>query len=188
MKRIFVGIPLPAPVKNRVVEYILRMKTDPELAKLPWVSPEKMHITLQFFGSISDESILHISNVLKEVSERFKESSVEFAQLGAFPNLKNPRVILIHVNDQQHILKDIAEAIGRQCEDDFEFPEEREFVPHLTLCRVKIPNRKLKTNFQNFIDDFREKLEVKELILYESKPLQGGVRYDALERFLLQRS
>ena len=135
MIRSFLAIELPKPILKRIEE----VQGDLRLthADVGWVSPEKIHLTLKFFGNIEES---RIDPIFKSIEEPLRETlpfSLKVRGVGAFPHLKNPRVIWIGLVDEREVLTSFQKQIETQLEKIGFQPENRPFHPHLTLGRVK---------------------------------------------------
>ena len=64
--RTFIAINLPEEIKEKLAEYQLKW---PELP-CRWTKKENLHITLIFLGYLSDEELLNLSKITKEVAKR----------------------------------------------------------------------------------------------------------------------
>jgi 2'-5' RNA ligase len=103
-----------------------------------WVSPEQIHLTLQFLGEVPAEQVMQVSRALDGLAEH---AAFEFQidGVGTFGSHQSPRVVWVGVRMPNQPLTDLRKA----CEDrlaELGFPREaRAFKPHLTLGRVKDP-------------------------------------------------
>ncbi len=134
--RSFIAIELPQSVKNRLEHIEVKWKQG-GYAGIKWVDPKGIHITLRFLGNISSEQIIRIRKVLEETTKEISCFHLEIADLGAFPNLRQPRVIWVAINGEVDKLSRLQQKIDFLLES-CGFPKEsRPFSPHLTLARLK---------------------------------------------------
>jgi 2'-5' RNA ligase len=102
-----------------------------------WVRPEGIHLTLKFFGDISEIAVVEISAVAGKAAAAVGTFELAIGGAGIFPDMKRPRIIWLGMNG------DVARLVTFQKElehalQEFGFPrEERPFRPHLTLGRIK---------------------------------------------------
>jgi 2'-5' RNA ligase len=134
--RVFVAVKI---TNSQVLEEIKRVQEDLERAgiKAKMVELENMHITLQFIGEIPHEKVLLIQRNLQEV--KASPFTIEFEGLGAFPNIRNPRVIWVGVKKGADELSALARAVQQAVALSRIRFESEEFTPHLTIARVKAP-------------------------------------------------
>ena len=99
------------------------------------VEPYNLHITLRFIGEVRRGVVEEIGRALREV--KFKAFNVTFKGLGAFPSIANPRVVWVGVSEGHKELLSLREDVERILRR-LGIPAEREeFIPHLTLARIK---------------------------------------------------
>ena len=96
---------------------------------------DQIHFTLQFLGEIDEEKCQRVKNVLKKME--FSQFELSLQCVGAFPNLKNPRVVWIGCdNTGARKLSSLAKEIGKNLAA-IGFDKGKKFKPHLTVFRVK---------------------------------------------------
>jgi len=105
---------------------------------------------------------------------------------GVFKSFRDPRVIWVGIRSQERLTmmyNTIAEGLKYIGFDI----EERQFRPHLTLGRIKSVREtdNLKSFLERYKDTEFQKVEVKEVILFESILLQTGPIYRPLAKFPL---
>ncbi len=107
--------------------------------EIRWVRPEGIHLTLKFFGYISESDIENISLVVKNNTGGVRPFKLNIRKAGVFPGASRPRVLWLGIDG------DVSTLIGLQREIDLGLQaygfkiEERPFKPHLTLARIKEP-------------------------------------------------
>ena len=134
--RSFIAIELPRNVKKGLEQIEYKMKQG-GYAGIKWVNPEGIHVTLKFLGNISSGQIIEISKVLKETTQEIYPFHLEIAGLGAFPNLRQPRVLWVAINGEVDKLSRLQQRIDSLLASCGFLKESRPFVPHLTLARLK---------------------------------------------------
>jgi 2'-5' RNA ligase len=153
---------------------------------IKWVSPENIHITLKFFGETAVDLIPRINKTLTRVSMDFSPFPLELEELGIFGSKYQPRVLWIGIKDNS-LLESLGNAVLDRLEPEG-WPRDRQnFVPHLTLARIK--KLKDRERFQKVIDDNRDEfslaLEVSDFHLFESRLSKTGPEYIKLETYEL---
>jgi 2'-5' RNA ligase len=115
-------------------------KTD---ARVQWVQPGSIHLTLKFLGDIEEMRVEEICRTLAKTAESTPSFTVEVGGLGVFPDLRSPRVLWLGLSEraggQQPVqaLTHLAGAVDRAL-GALGFPvESKPFRPHLTLARIK---------------------------------------------------
>ena len=98
-----------------------------------------IHITLKFFGNITEEQVTDLSEAVTALAANQEPFTLTVTDAGAFPSPKSPRVVWLGVGGEL----DVAQEFYRRLEIAFAAlgfpPEDRPFSPHLTLGRVKSP-------------------------------------------------
>lgn len=173
--RLFVAIPLPDPIKQRINN--LRDLSLP----VRWAKPETFHLTLKFIGEVDDSSVKNIRSALYDVpwDEPFE---VELAQTGAFPAAKRPRVIWCGVRPQEPVIA-LQDKIVRVL-DRFEITEdEKSYHPHVTFGRVRKPIRDVSEFIRLNENITIGRIEVDRFCLYSSELKKGGAVHTIIETY-----
>jgi RNA 2',3'-cyclic 3'-phosphodiesterase len=132
--RLFIAIALPASLQQKLDEAAGLLKNNQTRA-VHWVAGKNIHLTLKFLGEVESNKIEPISQVIQAESQRIEPFELSAGGVGAFPNLRRPRVVWIGLQAPQ-VLSDLTAAIDRGTQQ-LGFPgEDRPFSPHLTLGRV----------------------------------------------------
>lgn len=94
------------------------------------------HLTLRFLGEVEPDRNPELERLLGEVAARFEPFAVRLEGVGAFPSDARPRVVWIGVTTGREQLVALAQAVRGALAPEFG-PDQEEFVPHLTLFRVR---------------------------------------------------
>ncbi|MDP2166892.1 MAG: RNA 2',3'-cyclic phosphodiesterase [Thermodesulfovibrionales bacterium] len=132
--RCFISLELPAGVRDNISGTVERLNAAG--ADVRWVRPENLHLTLKFLGDTPDALLPEIRGKLLEAASAFKPFSVELRGAGAFPTARHPKVVWIGVKDADS-LKGLQAAVEAAMSGLGFDPEEKRFVPHLTVGRVR---------------------------------------------------
>ena len=134
--RAFIAIELPDELKTNLSQLLDRLRPGQERA-VKWVNPDSIHLTLKFLGNIPAEKVADVTQAISGVTARAKPCTLELQDLGAFPNLRSPRVIWVGIGGSVTAIVNLQRKID-QTLIPLGFPAEtREFSPHLTLGRVR---------------------------------------------------
>lgn len=129
--RTFVAIELSNDV---VIESIKNQQNKLDLKAKP-VAVKNLHFTLQFLGEVSEEIVEKISSELKKIE--FPNFDLTLKGIGAFPNLKNPRVIWVGTDKVGgDCLVELSKKVGSVLEP-FGLIPDKPFKPHITIFRIK---------------------------------------------------
>lgn len=139
MPRAFVAIDIEDLLRRRLVE------VQGELARtgahLKLVEPQNIHITMKFLGEVRAEILEALAGALQRALKGKRAFEIQVRGVGVFPNLNYMRVVWAGVSRGREELVAIQQSIDRELEG-LGFKPERDFIPHLTLARVKSPVRK----------------------------------------------
>lgn len=136
--RLFAAIELPQDVLE--VLRGIQAQTQENLADaarlLRWSRPEGIHITLQFLGETPVSRIDAISEALQQASAGLTPFTLEVGGLGAFPNVRRPRVLWVGLGGDT----EAATRLGAAVHDALKplgYTPDKPFSPHMTIARVR---------------------------------------------------
>jgi RNA 2',3'-cyclic 3'-phosphodiesterase len=186
MIRSFLAIDFPETVRETLAAYSQDLRRIP--SKIKWVSPDQVHLTLKFFGSITEASINQMGPELLAIATEFPRMHLTLKGIGAFPNLFRPRVIWIGLGGELELLGKMKERID-QALTPLGFPkEDRPFHPHLTLGRNKSNdlNERLYQFLSAWPNEETPPFGVEAITLYRSDLKPTGPIYTQLGVFPLR--
>lgn len=181
MSRLFTALTIPPLVS---LCHVVRALQHAD-SRLRLESPERWHLTLNFLGEVDAERVPDLIRRLREATRECAPIDFELRGLGAFPELQRPRVVWVGTGGDdglralQHRLRQAVQAAGLAA------PEQ--FVPHLTLARVRLPPQaELEELLAGHAGTRLGEVRVNEVYLYESTLQQPGQPYRVRARFPLQ--
>ena len=186
--RLFIAVPLPPPLKEEIGKVLDRLRRG--AGGVRWVRPDNVHITLKFLGNVSEGRVEEVAQAMRRAAEGHAPFEIEIRGAGGFPTDRSPRVLWIGIGDERGGLFELHRDLQKEL-SPLGFPtEDREFRPHLTLGRVKADKDKRRVSLLLEEIKGREfgRMEVKELVLYESRLKPSGAEYHDLERAALRGS
>ena len=185
MIRSFLAIELPKPILRKIEEVQGDLRST--RADVRWVNPEKIHLTLKFFGNIEESRIEPIFKSIEEPIRHTLPFSLEVRGVGAFPHLRNPRVIWMGLVDGREVLVSFQKQIETQLEKIGFQPEDRPFHPHLTLGRMKSSRGKeeLVGRMERHKEEEFGDFQVERVILFKSDLKPSGPIYTLLKEIKL---
>ncbi len=104
--------------------------------KIKMVKKEDAHITLKFLGDVKSEKIEDIVLAMERSVGGMQPIFGTLKGTGVFPSPQKPRVIWIGVEGAES-LADIAESLDEELSSHGFKKENRDFIPHVTVGRVK---------------------------------------------------
>lgn len=182
MIRTFIALSLPEDVKAVLEAFGGELKKSN--ADVSWVRPQSIHLTLKFLGNVPEEAIEPISTALSEVASSITPFSLQVAGCGAFPTIKQIRVVWAGVRGDLAILRLLQTGVEKAMVPLGFKPEDRPFSPHLTLGRAR-GRRGLQALQERLManQDFQTPpFDSREVVLYRSDLKPDGARYTPLFR------
>jgi len=185
--RTFLAIRVGDEVEGAIYRLIEELRAPND--GVAWARRDKLHVTLKFLGTaIESARLAPLADALAAVGNAATAFQVRTRGIGAFPNLRRPRVLWTGLESQALIrlatqIEDAAAYLG------FE-PAERPWAPHLTIARIRDPRRvrsllgRLQTAKQSEFGESR----VGEIALYRSHLSPKGSTYERLATFPLSAS
>lgn len=182
--RAFIAIELPHAAREGLarLEDALRR---PEHRCVRWVSPEGIHLTLKFLGNIPAARVREIGAAVEEAARDVPPFRLEVAGTGVFPGPKQVRVFWVGIGGEMDRLCALQGSIDSALATLGFAREDRPFVPHLTLARVRqgAPPGE-RRSFGELVDSvvFEEKhgIEVRAVSLMRSRLTPAGAVYTRL--------
>jgi 2'-5' RNA ligase len=134
--RSFIAIELPEEAKKGLARLRKELERD-EHRFVKWVDPAGIHLTLKFLGNIPSKRVAEITEAMKKASQGISPFHLEISGLGAFPSLRQARVFWVGVGGEMNQLSRLQQSIDSALAALGFAKEERPFVPHLTLARIR---------------------------------------------------
>lgn len=190
-RRIFIAINLPLEIKEKLASY---SKKWPELGSaVKWVKKENLHITLFFLGYLNEEQIAKVCEIVREAVKRCKPFSIALKKVSYGPNQKMPPRLIWAQSEKSKELLNIQNNLKKSfLESSISFlkeKEDRDFIPHITLGRVKsFQWQRIEPEERPEIDeDIDLSFEVNSIEIMESRLKRGGAEYIILETCSLRK-
>jgi 2'-5' RNA ligase len=134
--RSFIAIELPEEAKKGLARLRKELERD-EQRFVKWVDPGGIHLTLKFLGNIPSKQVAEITEAIEEAAKGVSPFNLEISGLGAFPSLRQARVFWVGVGGEMDQLSGLQQNIDSALAALGFAKEERPFVPHLTLARIR---------------------------------------------------
>jgi len=182
--RSFIAIELPEEVREGLARLGNELKRN-EHKFVKWVNPDGLHLTLKFLGNIPSKRVTEIINAIEEVTQGVSAFHLEISGLGAFPSLRQARVFWVGIGGEVDKLSKLQQNIDSALDVLRFAKEERPFVPHLTLARLRPGASPLeRRSFGELVDStiFEDKyhIEVEAVSLMRSQLTPAGAVYTRL--------
>jgi len=182
--RSFIAIQLPEEVREGLARLRKELERD-EHKFVKWVAPGGIHLTLKFLGNIPSKRVTEITEAIAEAAQGISPFHLEISGLGAFPSLRQARVFWVGIGGEAEKLSMLQQNIDSALAVQGFAQEERSFVPHLTLARIRQGASPLdRRSFGELVDStiFEDKyhIEVEAISLMRSQLTPAGAIYTCL--------
>jgi 2'-5' RNA ligase len=181
--RLFTAVPLNFNVQDALSKVLANIQTPKGAVK--WVEPSQAHLTLRFLDEQEENRLPAIVQSLRDAVKDVASFEVRLGGIGAFPNLKRPRVLFVPViegAEKMALLNGhITEALG-----PLGIPAgEKEFHAHVTLGRVKTfkDAGEVVQAAQTACPELLGKIIADHFSLFRSELTPKGPVYTELEKF-----
>jgi 2'-5' RNA ligase len=134
--RSFIAIELPEEAKEGLARLKKELERD-EHKFVKWVDPGGIHMTLKFLGNIPSKRVTEITAAMEEAAQGISPFHLEISGMGAFPSLRQVRVFWVGIGGELDKLSMLQQNIDSALAALEFAKEERSFVPHLTLARIR---------------------------------------------------
>lgn len=182
--RAFLAIDLPDSLRREIGKIQDEMK--PHVRGIRWTRPEGIHLTLTFFGNISQGEIAALSPAIENTAGGVSPLQLRLGTPGVFPGIRKPRVLWIGVDGEVAALVKLQGEIERNLETIGFKRESRPYKPHLTMGRFRDPGSSsgLERALGNIKDLYQTIVfRAEGLTLFKSDLKPGGAVYTALGFF-----
>jgi len=168
MPRLFTGIEIPSETSRALAA----MRGGVHGAR--WSDPDDYHLTLRFIGDIDLRTAEQIADILNDV--RKPAGRLEFAGLAWFGGAK-PRALVAKVKPTSSLLE-LQLAHERALRRLGLPPETRNYLPHVTLARLKSVSPMAVADYLGARGDLTAPgFEAGRFVLYSAREGTGGGPY-----------
>ncbi len=189
--RCFIAVELPEEIRLELAHLEDSLKSG-VTSFVKWVDPQGIHITLKFLGNVAPDKVSEITEAVAEAAEGLSPFHLEVSGLGAFPNVKQPRVAWVGIKGEVEKLVNLQQRVDSNL-SPLGFPKEsRPFSPHLTLGRLR--ERTSPRERQSFGEllmsigfETALRFEVDAISLMKSRLMPTGAIYSCLARVKLSK-
>ena len=182
-KRIFIAFDISDEARASAIEHIDSLRKDADNVRVSWEKPEKLHVTVKFLGEVDDRQLADITSTLSVVASKHSPITAGLSQPGVFPNSRRPRILWLGIDEPTGEIATVAEELDDALEKLGFRSEVRGFKPHLTIARVREPEKGSRLAQVHLERATRSIVfSINELSFYESKLRSTGSTYSVLSR------
>ncbi|HTR79037.1 MAG TPA: RNA 2',3'-cyclic phosphodiesterase [Gemmatimonadaceae bacterium] len=184
--RLFLAITPPPDSRRRIFAAVEPLRA--AAPNVAWVPEPLLHLTLKFLGEQPADAVTAIRAAIEDVVSRYRALALLVSGVGAFPDFRHARVIWMGAQPELAL-----ELLHRDIEGALEplgFPvDARPFQAHLTLGRVRRPDRTALQYLSARADQirFRHEVQVRSVDLMSSHRSRPGPRYRCVASAILGR-
>ena len=149
-------------------------------AKMKIVERDNIHFTWHFFGDTPPSKIDAIRHEISQL--KFEPIHIEVSGVGAFPNIRRPRVIWVGVTHNIEKLRDLKTKTDTSLKKLGYRIDRKKFIPHATIARVRsIRNREqLAENLESLAEEPVGSMTVTNIRMTRSTLTPSGAIYDTM--------
>jgi 2'-5' RNA ligase len=180
--RIFIALEIPEKIKKEIGKIQNHLKTAGIQAR--WVKPEIIHLTLIFLGETVPNKVGGTEKILKEVSSQISPVNLWLEKIDAFPSPNKVKIIHFSLKGEADKLNTLVLKIQKCLKKQKINFDQKPFVPHLTLGRLKKPQN--LTSYLSKIKIPHQEFFVHQLSLIQSTLTPQGPIYKNFASFELK--
>ena len=176
--RVFCAIEIPENIRQHIARQAQQLHQALPDVQASWTKPDNIHLTLKFFGNISEQQVLKASEAAARAVEGLRSFTIRVEGAGSFPPRGPAKVLWIGISDPTGKLMQLQQQFESECEREG-FPKEaRAFHPHLTVARLRTARGARALAEQHEQPGFEgEDVSVSSLILFRSELSSKGSTY-----------
>lgn len=183
--RVFVAVDVGDDVRREVTRVVTALTGKLEAVKTPpkvvWVKPSALHVTIKFIGEVDGAEVERLQELLAPPIA-IDPFQLEWRGVGTFPSNKHPRALWLGVINGAAPLAQLEAEVSRRLAGERAVEiEDRAFLPHLTLGRVKMAGEGVDwPKLLQAVEVKRASSVVDRVTLYRSELSQRGPNYTGL--------
>jgi 2'-5' RNA ligase len=186
-KRIFVAIDISDEARIKVADYIKDLRGGFSNLRVGWEKAEKLHLTVKFLGDIDSNELQNLIEAVEITAQQISNFKLQISRTGVFPSKRNARILWLGVDGEHRSLQKINDILETECRQKGFVEENRKFKAHLTIGRLREPNKSKELIDTHLNKTFAAvKFEVSEIVIYESRLQKSGSIFTKYKNINLQ--
>lgn len=133
--RTFIALPIDPGPKQAVVDLCKQLGR--KLDGYRWAHSDTLHFTLAFLGDVETAVIPEMCSLLQDAVAHFAVYDLALRGVGAFPDLRRARTIWVGAKEGTAQTQALQESVVDVLEAFDYRRENRPFVPHVTIGRLR---------------------------------------------------
>jgi 2'-5' RNA ligase len=180
--RTFVAVEISSEVRSHARQLIAELSETP--AKVRWVEPENLHLTLKFLGDVELVDMPAVCDAVSAAVADLPPFDLMARGAGAFPTLDRPRTVWIGFDEGTDDIVALHGAIEMRLAPLGFRREQRRFRPHLTIGRVRDCPPEAFADLAQRLSAAAEfvggSTDVNEVVVFSSELRREGPTYEPL--------
>ena len=174
---------MPPPEVLDAVERVVAPVRPVAPPRLKWSHAAQWHLTLQFLGAVEDAE--ELTDALRWGLHGRGPVTLALGGAGAFPSVSRASVVWIGLDEGEHALALLTDAVQRATEPLGYEPDRRDFTAHVTIARSQ--RARPLANLVHSLGDgpVGPVFHVDEVLLMESDTRWDGAVYREVASFPL---
>ncbi|MBX4201044.1 RNA 2',3'-cyclic phosphodiesterase [Candidatus Parcubacteria bacterium] len=183
--RTFIAINLPPDTKKRLVNFEKKYTNVPAR----WTEIDNLHITVLFFGDLTDEELAEVCRITGEVAKSYNQFNVVLDKVAYGPVGKIPPRYIWAGGETSEELVNLKKDLENALFESVKFKIDKNiFTPHITLARIKeFEWRRIEPEERPEVgEELDSSFTVESIEVMESELKRGGPQYTVVESHQLQ--
>ncbi len=184
--RFFIALEIPEHNKAEFKE--IQQRIHHLIPQCRITDADKLHLTLAFLGDQNEQLKDQLIEIITHAVDGIAPFEVTPAYLDGFPNIHRPDLFWVGVKGDIDKVLIIRERI-KDGLSDIELPvDERRFIPHITVAKIKADiniDRDLENKIQEFMFHPFEPIQISAIKLIESVADNGNHTHNTLAEIRL---
>lgn len=184
--RFFIALEIPS--ENLLQFQAIQAKLSKFIPHARITDLEKIHLTLAFLGEQNNKLTDQLTQIIREAAENIPSFEVTPAYIDGFPNLHHPQVLWVGVKGDIDKILLIRERIKDSLKSLNLPADERRFIPHITIAKLKNHlkiDRNLEMELEKiFVYPF-DPIKISSIKLFASLPQNGFHKHHTLAEIKL---
>lgn len=171
----FLAVPLEREAKKAFQELQARLREFDDI--LRYQSPQLPHLTLQFWKELMEIEYYQVIPQAKKIADSSSPFTLKIQGISTFGSRGEDRVLLLAIPFSDELAR-----LKKRCP----WPSEEAFSPHITLARIKHPQKFAvhKKKIMKLIQNVAFEISVDRLRLYAEVE---GVKQTPLQDFIFEK-
>ena len=184
---VFSALVLPDVLKREIILSRDKILNERGISQAGFEREEKLHITLRYFGEVSETSLNSIIKATGQIAD-MQPFEILLTGYSVIYRKKIPRVLYANIKMPVHAFELVKKLDFQYQQIGYETDSLKPFLPHITVKRIRM------NGDESLIQYFPEKFDnpksflIDTLAIYESIRTRTGSTYKLLKTYKLEGS